>query len=542
MHPLLTLFSCLSSKAVSSSFWNDLSQVNSLSDPPSQKFLTNIQKRPWRGGLEPVPTEGIQPHQADIIEGKIPSDLQGMLCRNGPGRIRIGDNQYGHWFDGDGFVTRLCIDGTSQTATYSGNYVETERFQAQQKIEQKTGNVPLAQPGAWTKRGQGRWWENLFVIPTNPSNTNVIFFPNKQGEATPSMYALSEGGSPVQMDPMTLDTIGPKPFQSSTTGESITSFFSAHYAQDPETGDIYNHGIILAPKTAVNIMKLDSNGELIRQLSTEIPLLTFLHDNLISENHFILLVPPFEAPQEALLQGLLGGEPLGKRFAWNAKGGSETTAMFFSKETLECVARVPLPLLSTYHFVDAFEDPKNANIVTLRAAVHDPPDSRTLLEESFMDLYGSTKKLPLCQIMEYTVDIETCQMIRSRPVAPNAVPFELPDMNAAWGYRKRYAYTNTREDHVDFANSLQKVDMETGECSEVIAFGDGVYAGGPIFVPKENATTEDDGYIVTQLYRSNDHGSDISILDASSMKQLALLRLAKPVPYQFHGSWYPGSF
>ena len=145
-------------------------------------------------------------------------------------------------------------------------------------------------------------------------------------------------------------------------------------------------------------------------------------------------------------------------------------------------------------------------------------------------------------MMEYHIDIHECRMVSSRPVAPKAALCEFPEMNNAWGHRKRYAYTNTREEGVDFTNSLQKVDMDTGECSDLISFGDGVYAGSPVFVPKDSAQKEDDGYIFTQLYRAKDHSSDVCILDATSMKKLAQLRLAKPVPYQFHGCWYPGAF
>ena len=531
MHPLVTLLSCLNAQAITNSFWNDVDRVSELADPPPAHLLEKIQEHPWRGGLEPVSPEGIPLHEAKVVEGKIPPDLEGTLCRNGPGRIRVGDIQYGHWFDGDGIVTRLSIDGKSQKATYDAKYVETKRFEAQQK----SSDDSVAKAGAWTKRGQGKWWQNLFAIPTNPSNTNVIFFTD--GKTSPSMYALAEGGNPVKINPSTLATIGEAAFQSST-GEKTASFFSAHYASDPKTGHIYNHGVVLAPKTAVNIMELDQHGELIQQSATELPLLTFIHDNALSENYFVLLLPPFTTPPNAMLDSLLGGEPLGKQFAWNPDGNEMTTAMIFSKKTLDCIARVSLPLLSTYHLLDAFDD---GNVVTLRVLVHEPPNSRNRVEECFSDMY-SAEDLPLCRMMEYCMDVESGKMISSRRIAPDAAPCELPDMNMAWGYRKRYIYTNTREEGVDFTNSLQKVDLDTGKCSNLISFGDDVYAGSPIFVPKEDAKKEDDGYVLAQLYRAKEHGSDICILDARSMKKVTQLRLARPVPYQFHGAWFPGLF
>ena len=208
MHPLGSLLTAFSLSATSkSSFWEDRTSVDQLEDPPSDYFLQKIQEEPWRGGLEPIPVEGIPLHEAKVVKGKIPRDLQGVLCRNGPGRTRIGDSQYGHWFDSDGLVSQLCIDGSKQKATFMAKYVQTERFKAQQKIEQRHGAVPFATSGAWTKKGNGNWWENLFAIPTNPSNTNVIFIGDANS-SDPGLYALAEGGDPVKMDVRSLETIG----------------------------------------------------------------------------------------------------------------------------------------------------------------------------------------------------------------------------------------------------------------------------------------------------------------------------------------------
>lgn len=517
--------------------------VQSLSDPPSHRFLQKIQEEPWRGGLEPIPVEGIPLHDAVLIDGTIPSDLRGMLCRNGPGRTRIGDSQYGHWFDSDGLISQLCIDGKNRRATFMAKYVQTERFLAQQQIKQTTGDVPMATAGAWTKRGRGKWWENIFAIPTNPANTNVLFVPNKDDSSSTQwdLYALAEGGDPVRMDPTTLETFEAKPLRSSTTRETIKSTFSAHYKKDPRTGEIFNHGLVLGPMMKFNVMKLSSTGEPLAQRLTNLPIRSFVHDNILSENYLLALVQPYSSPSSSLFTSVLGGDPLGSQLSWNPEETPQSWALVFSKESLELVAKVPLPILSTYHQIDAFEDPSNSGLITFRTLVHEPSSSRTRLEEGFKDLYSHTK-LPLCQIMEYVIDIEAAQLLSSRRVAPHANLCELPDSNAEWGYGKRYIWTNTRTDNAGFLNSLQKVDLGTEKCSEVISFGDTVYAGNPIFISKPEATREDDGYIVSQLYRSDDHLSDIVILDASTMKQLTLLRLQSHVPYQFHGQWCPGVF
>jgi carotenoid cleavage dioxygenase-like enzyme len=524
--------------------------------------LKKIQEQPWRGGLEPVDgTVGIPLHDAKVVEGKVPSDLTGMLCRNGPGRIRIGSSQYGHWFDGDGFVTQLALDGRLQRATFQGRYVETDRFVLQKKVTAQylssldyyddytdKRTIPFARSGVWTKAGTGGRFENLFKIPTNPANTNVIFLDpnNKDRQQTPKLYAIAEGGDPVQLDTETLKTIGSSKIQNKDRTKVSKSFFSAHYKVDPKTKEIFNHGMSLAFQTAVNVMRLSPSGELLQQSSIALPSLCFIHDNALSENYFVLILPPYTINRSSLLESLLGGEPFGKKFRWNNEGRKEhnhTMAMVFSKKTLECVAQIPLELLSTYHLIDAFEEHDSSTDTTLlsvRLLVHGPPPSeRIQVEECFSDLYRSGP-LPLCQIMQYTMDVQRATVTYSRQVAPDARPCELPDANQSWGYKKRFLYTNVREDRASFTNSIQKVDMETGKCSDVVSFGDGTYAGAPIFLPTEPAgEDEDDGYILTQVYRSYEHRSDIAILDAKMMKVVTLLQLDTHIPYQFHGAWYP---
>jgi len=530
-------------------FWSDLDRVKSLSDPPSDKFLSRIQEEPWRGGLEPIPVEGIPLHEAKIIEGQIPSDLQGMLCRNGPGRIRIGDTQYGHWFDSDGVVSRLCIDGQTQKATFMAKYVETERFVAQQKIPQTTGSVPMATAGAWTKRGRGNCWENIFAIPTNPSNTNVLFLNGKDNKMPKRLFAVAEGGDPVELDPNTLNTIDvAKPFSNSEKDETVSSFFSAHYKKDPVTGDVYNHGVVLDPVagTLVNVVKLSETGELLKQHKTELPgesSVTFIHDSFLSESYLTLIVQPYKCPSISLLSSVLGGDPLGQKLEWAPDETlPQAVALIFSKDSMECVAKIPLPLLSTYHTIDAFEDSEDSNFLTFRTLVHEPPESRGQLESGFKNLYTHSR-LPICLIMEYRANVVSQKIIYSRQVAPSTELCELPDVNTAIGYRKRYVWTNTRTEDSGWLDSLQKVDLEKGENhSNVVSFGATSFAGNPIFIPKANAEKEDDGYILSQIYRSDEHRSDICILDASSMRQLALLSLDSHITYQFHGSWCPGKF
>lgn len=77
----------------------------------------------------------------------------------------------------------------------------------------------------------------------------------------------------------------------------------------------------------------------------------------------------------------------------------------------------------------------------------------------------------------------------------------------------------------------------------------GWYAQEPRFVPKGNAKTEDDGWLLTYVFdesqldeaerASEDARSELWIIDAKTMKDVvAKVKLPQRVPYGLHGNWF----
>ncbi len=54
---------------------------------------------------------------------------------------------------------------------------------------------------------------------------------------------------------------------------------------------------------------------------------------------------------------------------------------------------------------------------------------------------------------------------------------------------------------------------------------------------REEAAREDDGYVLTFVYDSATHTSELVVLDASGLQTLATVQLPQHVPPLFHGSW-----
>jgi all-trans-8'-apo-beta-carotenal 15,15'-oxygenase len=66
----------------------------------------------------------------------------------------------------------------------------------------------------------------------------------------------------------------------------------------------------------------------------------------------------------------------------------------------------------------------------------------------------------------------------------------------------------------------------------------------PIFVPRSEDSREDDGWVLTVVYDSSKHRSDVVILDGRDLNRepVARLHLKHHIPYGLHGSWTPNVF
>ena len=63
----------------------------------------------------------------------------------------------------------------------------------------------------------------------------------------------------------------------------------------------------------------------------------------------------------------------------------------------------------------------------------------------------------------------------------------------------------------------------------------------PVFIPAVNATSEDEGYLISFVYDKSTNSSSVQILNAQRISEgpIAKVILPQRVPYGFHGSWVP---
>jgi carotenoid cleavage dioxygenase-like enzyme len=156
----------------------------------------------------------------------------------------------------------------------------------------------------------------------------------------------------------------------------LDSFFSAHPKLDPDTGLLFNLGLLLGPSLALNLIKLSpasslppsssattltttsssssSSPFLLQQRSYPLPSIPILHDFVLAGRFLIVFLSPYQARPPSLLRSLLGLASLGEMYRWEE--GREGVAWVFEKETFRRVAEVVIdPPFSNYHFVNAWE-------------------------------------------------------------------------------------------------------------------------------------------------------------------------------------------
>ena len=80
--------------------------------------------------------------------------------------------------------------------------------------------------------------------------------------------------------------------------------------------------------------------------------------------------------------------------------------------------------------------------------------------------------------------------------------------------------------------------MRYGESVEgSIDCGENCHFGESLFVPSQNSTAEDDGFLMDIPYFPESHTSKLMVWSASSLKSLAVADLPQRVPYGAHGKW-----
>jgi carotenoid cleavage dioxygenase len=121
------------------------------------------------------------------------------------------------------------------------------------------------------------------------------------------------------------------------------------------------------------------------------------------------------------------------------------------------------------------------------------------------------------------------------------VSTEFPRVNEALtGKQTRFGYCGRAGG--EMFDGLIKYDLVKGT-SEHHGYGQGWTGGEGVFVPRPDATGEDDGWLVTYVHDAASGTSELIVVEARDFRAPPVARVLLPmrVPYGFHGTWISGA-
>ena len=431
------------------------------------------------GNYGPV-TEEVTETELEVV-GELPPELSGRYLRNGPNPAPDTNPTSHHWFIGDGMVHAVRLDG-GRALWYRNRWIRTDAI-AERLGEQHSGQLPEFGP-----------------------NTHVIGFAD-------STWAIVEGGAtPVELSDE-LETLGSNDFEG-----TLLNGFTAHPKLDPVTGEL--HAMCYAWPglgDVVQYVVVGPDGEVRKTVEIPVPGMVMMHDMSITENYAVIYDLPVTINIASTMTSRFP-------FRWNPEYGARVGLLPRAGKAEDVIWTEVSPGY-VYHPMNAYEtaDGKVVLDVARYASMFD------------RDVYGpfgdSNPTLD-----RWVIDPKTRRVSESRLDERNQ---EFPRCNPRFNGRPyRYGYAAQLVGR-DFP-AILKHDHQAGSVTE-IPLGAGRNTGEPYFVPKEGATAEDAGWLMTFVYDANTNRSELAVFDAEdpARGQVAAVKLPVRVPYGFHGSWVP---
>ncbi|GMJ00203.1 carotenoid cleavage dioxygenase 4, nine-cis-epoxycarotenoid dioxygenase 4 [Hibiscus trionum] len=491
-----------------------------------EDIIHNYIDPPLRPALDPrlvlsgnfAPVNELPPTECEVIQGALPSCLDGAYIRNGPNPQYFPRGSY-HLFDGDGMLHSLRI--SQGRATLCSRYVKTYKYTTERKLGSSIvpnlfssfSSLPvcIARCALCAARIIMGHYDPAKGI--GHANTSLALFSNR-------LYALCEYDLPYNVRLTSdgdIETLGRHDFD----GTLLAANMTAHPKVDPDSGEAFafRYGPI---RPFLTYFYFDANGNKhpdVHMMSLPHP--SFVHDFAITKNYalFADIEMRMKTPIEMIVQG---GPPMVTDPAKVARVGviprhaeNESEMRWFN-----------VPGFNPMHFVNAWEE-DNGNAIVLIAP-------------NFISIQHALERLDHVNSMmeKVRIDLKT-GLVTRQPVSLRNLEFAV--INPSYLTKKnRYVYSGICEPLAKMSGVV-KLDLSKGEFEECTVasrmYGPGCYGGEPFFVAKEGGESEDDGYLVSYVHNENTGESRFLVMDAKSphLHIVATVKLPQRVPYGFHG-------
>jgi carotenoid cleavage dioxygenase len=454
------------------------------------------------------------------VTGTIPEYLDGRYLRNGPNPIGEVDPELYHWFVGDGMVHGIRIrEGKAEW--YRNRWVRG----------------PLAAMALGEQVPDGH-----FAVSGIGANTNVI------GHAGKTLALVESGVANYELTEE-LDTVGVCDFDGTLTGG-----YTAHPQRDPETRELHAVSYSMQRGNTVQYSVIGVDGRARRTVDIEVAGSPMMHDFSLTERHVVFYDLPvtfdsgqavamtvprgLRLPARLLLSAVIGRvripDPITARqprtknsdrrfpYSWDPRYPARVGVMPREGENRD-VRWFDVEPCYVFHPLNAYDD---GDTIVLDVVRH-PKMFDT-------DHLGPNEGPPTLD--RWTVDLADGKVRESR-VDDRGQEFPRVDERLV-GKRHRYGYAPAVGDGASGTDTLLKHDLVGGN-TDTRSFGAGKSLGEFVFHPSSADAAEDDGVLMGYIYDRPTDRSELAILDAQTLQDVASVKLPHRVPAGFHGNWVP---
>lgn len=451
-----------------------------------------------RGAFEPIRMEC---DSADlVVEGELPADLEGTLYRIGPNPQYAPLGAYNP-LQGDGMIHAFRLAGGR--VSYRNRWVRTRQWRLERQAGRAlfaTGDPRDNDPSVAGEASQGA------------ANTHIVAHAGR-------LLALEEGHPPIEIEPETLETLGPYDF-----GGRLPGAMTAHPKIDPLTGEMVFFANFPNRRFdgELALYVADAGGAIVEARPIAGPYPALAHDFAVTQAHLVFVVCPVTLSLERLRAGAppLAWEP--ERGAWLgvAPRAGDGAVRWFAAPT--CMA---------WHMLNAHEEDGRLHIDLCQQAAPAFPDAEgRAAPDAALRQY----------LTRWTVDLEGSAEVSARRLSE--VVCEYPRMDerrSGLAYRYGFVAALGGPGTGDPSHrALGRYDHRTGEM-RLWRAGEGMAVSEPVFAPRRGASEEGVGHLLATVFDEARNASHLAILDAERIEAgpVARAHLDHRVPAGFHGSF-----
>ncbi len=444
-----------------------------------------------QGNYAPIRAE-LEQNDLEVI-GNIPLELVGVYLRNGPNPA-VDPISYTYPIDGDGMIHAVYLKNGK--ASYRNKFVETKGYLAEKRVGHALyGGV--ARPLPIDPKLIGK--DGDLGPVKNGAFIHVVAHANQ-------IMAMSEA-DPAYEITRELKTLGEWIPANGTAPFAV----NAHTRLDSDTSDLFAFTYDMQPPY-LKYYVINKFGQLIKTKVINKTDSSMIHDFVLTKNYLIF----FDGPAIFNLKGLESGKNI---LQWLPERKMQIIIIHRKTDQITILEE---EAFFVYHFANGYE---HGNQIYIDYVRH---------QQLVLSRNASITEPP--QLYRATIDI-TNKTIQHQKLLNYITEFpRINDEYVGLAYRYIYLPCKTAADEV--FNRLVKYDLQTNSFIEHNFYGE-AEIGEAVFVPKKEAKTEDDGYVILFTYLPKENRSEFLIFDAKKLQAdpVARVKLSNRVPHGLHGTW-----